>query len=146
MSAACTALRLSVAFALVFVGTVAQMEKKSIDDEPLDVAETGVFNPIYRKVSPLGPHLLQAMHKRMEEEDKTFERDDRDYRPLQFGKRDYRPLQFGKRDYRPLQFGKRDYRPLQFGKRDYRPLQFGKRDYRPLQFGKKDFRPLQFGK
>nr|CAD2202804.1 unnamed protein product [Meloidogyne enterolobii] len=48
-----------------------------------------------------------------------FERDDRDYRPLQFGKRDYRPLQFGKRDYRPLQFGKRDYRPLQFGKRSH---------------------------
>ncbi|CAO4360358.1 unnamed protein product [Caenorhabditis nigoni] len=38
----------------------------------------------------------------------TFDRQDRDYRPLQFGKRDgYRPLQFGKRDYRPLQFGKR---------------------------------------
>ncbi|KAF7640522.1 Neuropeptide-like protein 12 [Meloidogyne graminicola] len=50
-------------------------------------------------------------------ENGLFERDDRDYRPLQFGKRDYRPLQFGKRDYRPLQFGKRDYRPLQFGKR-----------------------------
>ncbi|WKX88928.1 hypothetical protein Q1695_008513 [Nippostrongylus brasiliensis] len=38
----------------------------------------------------------------------TFDRQDRDYRPLQFGKRDgYRPLQFGKREYRPLQFGKR---------------------------------------
>ncbi|VDO23009.1 unnamed protein product [Haemonchus placei] len=44
----------------------------------------------------------------------TFEREDRDYRPLQFGKRDgYRPLQFGKRDYRPLQFGKRS--PLASG-------------------------------
>ncbi|CAI5438684.1 unnamed protein product [Caenorhabditis angaria] len=49
--------------------------------------------------------------------DQTFDRQDRDYRPLQFGKRDYRPLQFGKREYRPLQFGKREYRPLQFGKR-----------------------------
>ncbi|CAD6186289.1 unnamed protein product [Caenorhabditis auriculariae] len=40
----------------------------------------------------------------------TFDRQDRDYRPLQFGKRDgYRPLQFGKRDYRPLQFGKRSH-------------------------------------
>nr|AAQ23186.1 neuropeptide-like protein NLP-12 precursor [Ascaris suum] len=37
-----------------------------------------------------------------------FDRQDRDYRPLQFGKRDgYRPLQFGKKSYRPLQFGKR---------------------------------------
>ncbi|KAF8369004.1 nlp-12 [Pristionchus pacificus] len=38
----------------------------------------------------------------------TFSREDRDFRPLQFGKRDgYRPLQFGKREFRPLQFGKR---------------------------------------
>ncbi|VDK79343.1 unnamed protein product [Litomosoides sigmodontis] len=38
-----------------------------------------------------------------------FDRQDRDYRPLQFGKRDgYRPLQFGKKSFRPLQFGKRD--------------------------------------
>ncbi|VDN50313.1 unnamed protein product [Dracunculus medinensis] len=37
-----------------------------------------------------------------------FDRQDRDYRPLQFGKRDgYRPLQFGKKSFRPLQFGKR---------------------------------------
>ncbi|KAL3998152.1 hypothetical protein ACH3XW_13875 [Acanthocheilonema viteae] len=37
-----------------------------------------------------------------------FDRQDRDYRPLQFGKRDgHRPLQFGKKSFRPLQFGKR---------------------------------------
>ncbi|CAB3407951.1 unnamed protein product [Caenorhabditis bovis] len=46
----------------------------------------------------------------------TFDRQDRDYRPLQFGKRDgYHPLQFGKREYRPLQFGKRSgmvYEPV----------------------------------
>uniref|UniRef100_A0A8R1E8Q9 Uncharacterized protein n=1 Tax=Caenorhabditis japonica TaxID=281687 RepID=A0A8R1E8Q9_CAEJA len=46
----------------------------------------------------------------------TFDRQDRDYRPLQFGKRDgYRPLQFGKRDYRPLQFGKRSSGGVPFG-------------------------------
>ncbi|VDN00803.1 unnamed protein product [Thelazia callipaeda] len=38
-----------------------------------------------------------------------FAREDREYRPLQFGKRDgHRPLQFGKKSFRPLQFGKRD--------------------------------------
>ncbi|KAI6178584.1 hypothetical protein M3Y98_00516500 [Aphelenchoides besseyi] len=39
----------------------------------------------------------------------NFERKEREYRPLQFGKRDdFRPLQFGKKNsYRPLQFGKR---------------------------------------
>jgi len=44
-----------------------------------------------------------------EEDQSLFNRQDRDYRPLQFGKRDdFRPLQFGKKDsYRPLQFGKR---------------------------------------
>uniref|UniRef100_A0A1I7YFJ8 C2H2-type domain-containing protein n=1 Tax=Steinernema glaseri TaxID=37863 RepID=A0A1I7YFJ8_9BILA len=46
-------------------------------------------------------------------EPSRFNRQDRDYRPLQFGKRDgFRPLQFGKRgDYRPLQFGKRAETP-----------------------------------
>ncbi|KAK0424168.1 hypothetical protein QR680_008525 [Steinernema hermaphroditum] len=46
-------------------------------------------------------------------EPSRFNRQDRDYRPLQFGKREgFRPLQFGKRgDYRPLQFGKRAEMP-----------------------------------
>ncbi|CAI4224306.1 unnamed protein product [Auanema sp. JU1783] len=48
-------------------------------------------------------------------ESNTFDRQDRDYRPLQFGKREgYRPLQFGKREFRPLQFGKRDGQQSRF--------------------------------
>ncbi|TKR96986.1 hypothetical protein L596_010921 [Steinernema carpocapsae] len=52
--------------------------------------------------------LLLSMGQ-ADSEPSRFNRQDRDYRPLQFGKREgFRPLQFGKRgDYRPLQFGKR---------------------------------------
>ncbi|KAI6241328.1 hypothetical protein M3Y99_00358900 [Aphelenchoides fujianensis] len=53
--------------------------------------------------------LVVAIGVVVAEVSENFERKDRDYRPLQFGKRgDFRPLQFGKRDnFRPLQFGKR---------------------------------------
>jgi len=54
--------------------------------------------------------LVLAVQAADESPDDThFNRQDRDFRPLQFGKRDdFRPLQFGKKDnYRPLQFGKR---------------------------------------